>query len=427
VSAAAWAAHCLLGSRPVLRLTSLVLAIAVLSGCAHVTPVYDLPEITLGDPSFYPTVEAYTRAPILPGNRVELLLNGDELFPAMLAAVRGARTTITLVQYVYEKRGIADEFTSALAERCRAGLGVNVLLDAAGSFLIPGEYVDRMRRSGCHVAFFRPLRPWEIRLNYRTHRRILVIDGRVAFTGGFGISEQWTGNGRQPGRWRDTGVRVEGPAVRDPQGAFAQDWREATGVLLGGPAYLPPLEPVGGVAAEVVSSSPLGGSFEAYTLFLLAIDAARRSIDITNPYFVPDARMSATIIAAVHRGVRVRVLVPAVIDHPWVREASRRQFGPMLRAGVEIHEYLPALLHSKTVAIDGVWATVGSTNFDNRSFALNEEVNLTVYDRGCARRLEQTFEDDLRYARPVTYQAWKHRGLLTRVREIVTLPIRSQM
>jgi cardiolipin synthase len=405
-----------------------VFGVAVVSGCTYPVATYELPRIALGDPSFHPTVEANTRAPIRAGNRVEILKNGDEFFPAMLAAIRGARTTITLVQYVFEKPGIAEEFSDALAERCRAGVGVNVLLDAAGSFFVPRDYLVRMRDSGCHVAFFRPLRPWQInRLNHRTHRRILVVDGRVAFTGGFGISEQWAGNGRQPRHWRETAVRIEGPAVRDLQGAFAQDWRETTGVVLGGSAYLPVAEPVGTVTAEIVSSSPLGGSFDAYTLFLLAIEAARRSIDITNPYFVPDRKMSATIVAAVRRGVRVRVLVPEVSDHPWVREASRRQFGPMLRVGVEIFEYLPALLHAKTVVVDGEWATVGSTNFDNRSFALNEEVNATIYDPDIARRLGRDFEEDLGYARPVCYEDWKRRGLMTRAREILTLPIRSQM
>jgi cardiolipin synthase len=285
-----------------------------------------------------------------------------------------------------------------------------------------------MRRSGCHVEFFRPLRPWRLgRLNYRTHRRILVVDGRTAFTGGFGISEQWRGNGRQPGHWRDTAVRVQEPVVRDLQGAFLHSWRETTGVLLGGEAYFPPQAPVGPTPAQVVPSSPLGGSFEAYTLRLLAIAAARRSIDITNPYFVPDRTMSAAILAAVGCGVRVRVLVPAAIDHPWVREAGRRELGPMLRAGVAIYEYLPALLHAKTVSIDGEWSTVGSTNLDNRSFALNEEVNVTTYDPGFAQRLERSFEDDLAHARRVTYEAWRHRGLMTRLREIVSLPIRPQI
>jgi len=204
------------------RLIPIVVGLAMLSGCAPVIPTSELPQVSLGEPSFYPTVEANTRAPILPGNRVELLQNGEEFFPAMLTAIREARSTVTLVQYVFEKGTISDEFSSALAERCRAGLGVDVLLDGAGSLFIPGEYVDRMRRAGCRVAFFRPLRPWQIRrLNYRTHRRILVIDGRVAFTGGFGISEEWAGDGRQPRHWRETAVRVEGPAVRDLQGSFA--------------------------------------------------------------------------------------------------------------------------------------------------------------------------------------------------------------
>jgi cardiolipin synthase len=412
----------------VTRLASFVLAVVLLSGCASPVLTDDLPAVLLGEPSFYPTVEANTRASIRGGNRVDILQNGDEFFPAMLAAIREARTSVTLEEYVFEKPGIAGEFSAALAERCLAGVGVNVLLDAAGSLFITAEDVERMTRAGCHVEFFRPLRFWQIsRLNYRTHRRLLVIDGRLAFTGGFGISEQWAGDGRQRDRWRDTALRVEGPAVEDLQAAFAQNWRETTGIVLGGPAYFPSLVPMGTVAVQIVSSSPFGGSYEAYTLFLLAIGAARRSIQITNPYFVPDARMSATLLSAARRGVRVRVLVPAVSDHPWVREASRREFGPMLRAGVEFYEYVPALLHAKMVTIDGVWATVGSTNFDNRSFALNEELNATLYDRALAQRLERAFEADLQHSRPVTYEAWKQRSLASRIRELLTLPIRSQL
>ncbi len=387
-----------------------------------------MPSVALGTPAFRRTVEVNTRAPILPGNAITLLRNGDEFFPAMLTAIRSAQRTIDLVQYVFEKPGMAARFADALADRCRAGVSANVLLDAIGSFNIPDAYVTSMRAAGCRVTFFRPLRPWAMHLlNHRLHRRILVVDGRVGFTGGFGISEKWTGNGATDGHWRDTSVRVEGPIVQQLQAAFAENWREATKSVIGGLDYLPAPSVAGTMAAQAVSSSPIGGSFDAYMLFLLAIDGARHSIDITNPYFVPDARMREAVLAAVHRGVKVRVLLPGKIDHVIVREASHKRLGRLLRAGVEVYQYEAALLHSKTMVVDGVWATIGSTNFDNRSFALNEELNLTVYDVAFAARVEQMFEDDLRRSTRITYEQWTHRGVGERVLELLAWPIRSEL
>jgi len=413
--------------RRAFRVVALLLLAA---GCAtRVTPHLVLPPLELGEPSFFPTLEAYTATPIVGGNAVDVLLNGDEIFPAMLAAIGSARRTITYAQYSYEDGEIARAIAHALAERCRAGVGVSVLLDAFGAAGMPTEYAEMMKRSGCHVEYFRPPNLWQWwRANNRNHRRVLVVDGRVGFTGGSGVSSKWLGNGRVEDRWRDTDVRVRGPAVEYLQGAFAENWLEATGVVLGGEAYFPrPLRPVGDVYAQVVRSSPAGGSYAMYTMFLLALSSARRSIFITNPYFVPDDAMEDAIVAAVKRGVRVVVLVPGAIDHNLVRQASRGRFGKMLKGGVEIYEYRPALLHAKTMVVDGVWATVGSTNLDNRSFALNDELNVVTYSRSVARRLEQVFQEDLKYSQKVEYRRWSRRGIRSRFLELLTIPIRDQL
>jgi len=408
-------------------LAGLVLASVLASACARVHPHVNLPQLALGEPSFFPTLEAYAAAPIVGGNGVELLLNGEQIFPAQLAAIRSARKTITYAQYFYADGLVARDMAYALAERCRAGVGVNVLLDAFGGLGIPGEYVDVMRDSGCHVAWFRPLHrlwPGGKTIN-RNHRRVLVVDGRVAITGGSGVSRKWMGNGRIEDHWRDTDVRVEGPAVNYVQGAFAENWLEATGMVLGGEAYFPPPAPKGQVYTQVVRSSPAGGSFAMYTAFLLAIASARRSIYVTNPYFVLDEKMMEALLAAKQNGAHVKVLVPGKIDHNIVRQASRADFGKLLKAGVEIYEYRAALLHSKTMVIDGVWSTVGSTNLDNLSFAVNDELNVIFYNRDVARRLEQVFEEDLAHSRPVTYESWRTRPITERLIELLALPIRD--
>lgn len=403
-----------------------VLALAV-SACGRVHPHLALPDMALGEPSFFPTLEAYTGAPIVPGNAADLLLNGEEIFPAMIDAIRSARRTITYAQYYWEDGPVARDLVDALAERCREGVGVNILLDAFGALLMPAEHAQTLRASGCHVAYFRPLTQTVFRsANYRNHRRILVVDGRVGFTGGSGVSRKWMGNGRLPDHWRETDVRIQGPVVEYLQGAFAENWLEATGVVLGGEPYFPrPLDPRGAVYAQVVRSSPAAGKFAIYTTFLLALSSAQRSIYITNPYFVLDQAMSDALVEAVGRGAKVMVLVPGAIDHNIVRQASRAQFGRMLRAGVEIHEYRAALLHAKTMVIDGVWSTIGSTNLDNRSFALNEELNVVFYNRGFARRLEQVFVDDLTRSTKVDYRTWRRRSFTDRILEFVAQPFRD--
>ncbi len=412
-------------------LRAALLAALVLTGgaCARVQPHLQLPAVTIDQPEFRATVVGYTGSAVVAGNRVEVLFNGQDIFPAKLAAIRSAKTSVNYAQYVFEEGDNAAAVAEALAERCRAGVPVNVLLDAVGSLMIPAQYRQTLENAGCNVALYRPLSPFALeRFNFRNHRRILVVDGRVGVTGGSGTSGKWSGNGRQKDHWRDTDVRVEGPVVEQLQGAFAENWLEATGIALGGKAYFPqPSVPQGAIAAQAVRSSPAGGSVAMYTMYLLAMSAARSTIHITNPYFVPEQKMIDTLVEAAKRGVRVVILMPGVIDHNIVRQASRSELGKLLKVGVQIYEYQPALLHSKTMVVDGIWATVGSTNLDHRSFALNEELNLVVYDQVVAGRLERAFQEDLRFSNRLTYEAWKGRGIASRLLEFLAFPIKEQL
>jgi cardiolipin synthase len=335
---------------------------------------------------------------------------------------------------MYEDGALAHEVAEAFAERCRAGVAAHILLDQYGSSKVPSDIVDTMKEAGCHVEYFRRVKaegiifPWKLlRYNYRSHRRILVIDGRVGFTGGFGINEAWTGNGRTPEHWRDTNARIEGPVVKYLQAGFAEDWLETTGVAIGGEPYFPRLEPHGDVPAQIVKSSPTGGSFQSYMLFLLSISSAKKSILITNPYFIPDKVMTEALVKAVARGVRVAVLTPAKIDSQLTYTVSRSHYGPLLLGGVQIFEYQVCLLHAKTMVVDGVWGTIGSTNFDNRSFALNQELNLTFYDHTVATRLEEIFHEDLKYAKQMSYKEWKSRGLYERFVDLIAFPVKDQL
>jgi cardiolipin synthase len=409
---------------------SVVAAILVLaSGCIHVPIHRTLPPMNLGEPAFFPTLEAHAQAPIVGGNRLTLLLNGEQIYPAILSAIRSAQRTITYAQYSYEDGKIARDVAEALAERCRAGVTVHVLLDSVGTLSMPREYQELMSRDGCQVVSFRPIGPLGLgSANNRNHRRILVVDGRIGFTGGSGVSSKWMGNGRVADHWRDTDVRIEGPVVEYLQGAFAESWVEATGVVLGGADYFhAPAEPKGQTRAQIIRSGPRGGSYAMYTTFLLALSSARRSIKITNPYVLLDEQMIETLVQAARRGVRISFLVPGVIDHPLVRHAGRRNFGRLLEEGVEIHEYTAALLHAKTMVIDGLWATVGSTNLDHRSFRLNDELNLVAYDRAFAAQLERIFEEDLRFARRVDLEAWRDRGIRGRMLEFLAIPLEGNL
>jgi cardiolipin synthase len=408
---------------------ALVLMLSASAGCAHHDPVLRLPALHAGEPAFSATLGAYSGSAAVSGNRVEILLNGDGIFPAKLRAIRSARKNINYAQYVFDEGQPSVDIANALAERCRAGITVNLLLDGVGTLTMPGEYRKLLQEAGCRLETFRPLNPLAFdRFNYRNHRRILVVDGRVGITGGSGTSGKWGGNGQTPDHWRDTDVWVEGPVVEQVQGAFAENWLEATGVAIGGSDYFPrPLESKGTVAAQAVRSSPSGGSAAMYVVFLLAMTSAQRSIYITNPYFLPDNKMIDTLVASARRGVRVVVLLPGAIDHNLVRQASRSELGRLLEAGVEIYEYRAAMLHAKTMVVDGRWATVGSTNLDRRSFDLNDELNLVMYNETVAQRLERVFLDDLTRSRQMTYEQWRSRSVVSRFLEFLSIPMRNQM
>jgi cardiolipin synthase A/B len=412
----------------------LFLTLMLLLGCAGPTPVTKIDPMIVGEATFFPTIAAHTDAPIMGGNKIEVLLNGEETFPAMLKAIRGARKSITYAQYLYQDGAIAYELAEAFAERCRAGLTVKLLLDSHGGGKIPEDIPQLLTDAGCQLEWFRRVRlfqfitPWELlNYNYRNHRRILVVDGTLGFTGGHGVAEEWTGDGRTDGKWRDTDVRVEGPIVQQLQAAFVESWRDTTGHILGGDLYFPALKPVGKVNAQVVKSSPLGGTYESYMLLLLSISSARKSIHLSNPYFLPDERMQEALLNAVKRGVSVVVLTPGKIDHKLVYWASRRGFEPLLLGGIQIYEYQAALMHAKTMVVDGIWAHVGTTNLDNRSFALNEEINLIAYDRAVAGELEKAFADDLKHSKRLTYEAWKARPWREKFLELFTIPLKEQL
>ena len=346
--------------------------------------------------------------PIVPGNRVETLLNGTEIFPSMLAAIRGAQRTITFETYIYWSGDVGRAFAAALAERARAGVKVHVLLDWVGSQKMDEALLAQITDAGVEVRYYRPLSWYHVtRMNNRTHRKLLVVDGRIGFTGGVGIGDNWAGDAQDPAHWRDTHFRVEGPVVAQMQAAFNDNWTKVTGRVLHGEAYFPPLEPQGDAHAQMFQSSPEGGAESMQLMYLLAITAAARSIELSSAYFVPDELTLQTLVDARRRGVRVRVIVPGpLIDAEVVRKASRANWGPLLAAGVEIHEYQPTMFHCKVLVVDGLLVSVGSTNFDTRSFRLNDEANLNVLDATFAARQVAVFEQDLKHTRRVTFEAW---------------------
>jgi cardiolipin synthase len=367
--------------------------------------------------------------PILDGNKTEVLLNGDQIFPAMLHAIRQARRTITFETYIYWSGSIGREFADALAARSRAGVKVHVLLDWMGSVKMEERYLDEMKRAGVEVErYHEPHWSHLPRFNNRTHRKVLVVDGEIGFTGGVGIADQWRGNAHDASQWRDTHFRAEGPVVAQMQAVFMDNWIKATGRVLHGEAYFPALQARGDHAAQMFSSSPTGGSESMHLMYLMAITAARRSIHLSSSYFVPDALAVKALADAARRGVRVQIITPgSKIDSDVVRRASRSRWGPLLEAGVQIAEFQPTMFHCKVLVVDGLWVSVGSTNFDNRSFRLNDEANLNVLNAGFAQQQIAIFEADLRQTRAVTLQAWQQRPLTQKLVEQLASLVGAQL
>ena len=381
------------------------------------------------DPQFRREMGVLLGPGIVHGNRVEDLENGDEIFPSMLAAIRGARRTITFETYIYWSGETGRQFADALEERARAGVKVSMLVDWVGSMKMDGALLDEMKAAGVDVQQYRPLKWYNLgRINNRTHRKILVVDGTTAFTGGVGIADQWRGHAQDPDHWRDMHFKVQGPVAAQFQAAFNDNWIKTTGVVLNGPDYFPEAGPEGDVDAHMFVASPAGGSESMHLMYLLAIAAAQESIDLEAAYFVPDDLIIKALVAARHRGVRVRVIVPGPhIDSDSVRLASKANWGDLLLAGVEIHEYQPTMIHNKMLIVDRVMTSVGSTNFDVRSFQLNDEASLNVYDPAFAAKMTGVFEQDMKPTVAYTYARWRKRPLKEKLIEKFILPIKSQL
>ena len=385
-------------------------------------------EFPIDSPEFVGTVAGASGSPFLAGNTVELLNNGDAFYPPMLEAIERAEATITIEAYIYWAGDIGRQFADALAARARAGIRVKILLDAIGSASIGRDILAVLESGGCQVAWYNPIHWYTLgRVNNRTHRKSLIIDGRIAFTGGAGIADHWRGNARGPHEWRDLQIRLEGPAVVPLQTGFAHNWQQTTGELLTGEAYYPPLAVSGPLAVQTLLSSPETGASNVRTMYYLSIVCARQSIYIANPYFVPDPVAIDTLIEAKRRGVDVRIMVSGIRNDNWLaRHNSVRLFGRLLAAGIEIQEYNRTMLHQKTMVVDRLWVTLGTTNFDNRSFAHNEESNVCFFDARLAERLHDIFLDDLRGCQRVTRERWARRGLWARAQEFVASFLQEQ-
>src|SRR5687767_14325181 len=387
-------------------------------------------EVDVREASFLRAAESVTGAPVSYGNDADLLINGDEIFPAYLDAIRGAEETVNLLTYAYWRGDIAIEVAETLCEKANADVECNVIVDAVGAARMDRKLVKKMREAGVQVCFFRPPKPYAVkRLQHRTHRKLLIVDGTTGFTGGVGIAEEWTGNAQDPDHWRDTHVRVRGPVVRGLQGAFAENWLECTGDVLAGNRYLPYIEELeDGGPMQVTRSSATIGDTNAEALVYLALAAAKRSIELTSAYFVPRPAFTDALVEAAERGVELRILVPGShIDKEFVRTAGRAAYDELLEAGIEIFEYCPTMLHAKTLAVDGTWASVGSVNFDNRSFQLHDEVTLCVQSERFAARLHDAFERDLQSSERIDRNGWRSRPVTQRARERVTKYARREL
>lgn len=384
---------------------------------------------SIDDPQFLRSMGVLLGPAIMPGNRVQTLVNGDQIFPAMLAEVRAAKRSITFETYIYWSGAIGKEFSDALSERARAGVRVFVLLDWSGAAKMEDAYLQEMKDAGVQIEKYHPLRWYNIsRMNNRTHRKLLIVDGKTGFTGGVGIADQWSGNAQGPEHWRDTHFRVEGPVVAQMQAAFMDNWIKTRGQVLHGDDFFPALVPVGEQAAQMFKSSPGEGAESMRLMYLLSINAAEKNIQIANSYFVPDDLTIETLEEAMKRGVRVQIIVPGTkIDTELVRKASRARWGKLLEAGAEISEYQPTMFHCKVMVVDDLWSSVGSTNFDNRSFRLNDEANLNIYDREFAQQQRAIFDEDLKKSKRITLEQWQNRPWQEKLLEHASALLRSQL
>ena len=373
----------------------------------------------VADPQFPRAMGVLLGPALVQGNRVDTLLNGEQIFSSMLQAIQSASKTITFETYIYWSGDIGKMFADALSERAKGGVKVHVLLDWLGSQKLDEQSLESMRNAGVEVEKYHPVKWYTLsKLNNRTHRKLLVVDGRIGFTGGVGIADKWSGNAQDPDHWRDTHYRVEGPAVAQMQSAFMDNWTKITGKVLHTVEYFPPPETAGRHYAQVFQSSIEGGAESMHLMYLLSIAAASKSIHLSMSYFAPDDVALEALVAALRRGVKIQILLPGPhSDAELVQQASRAKWGELLKNGAEIHQYQPTMFHCKVLVVDGLWTSVGSTNFDNRSFRLNDEANLNIYDADVASRQIAIFNEDLKKSRRVTYEEWEARPWSEKLRD----------
>jgi len=360
-----------------------------------------------------PSIVGLTHGTLLEGNSLQILRNGA-FFNSVLAEIAKAKETINFETYVWWKGDICRQIAEALSKKAREGLEVRLLVDASGSSRSDDELFEMMEQAGVKIGRFHPVRISNLgRLNNRDHRKIVVIDGRIGFTGGHGVAEEWTGNGQDLKHWSDIFVRVEGPIVGTLQSAFTENWIEETSNVPAGAKFFPKLEPKGSIPIHAAYSSPSGTVSSVQLLYYLAINAAKKEILIQNPYFLPDDDAISALEKAVERGVDVRVMIPStdVTDSAIVQHASHHHFGTLLKRGVKIYEYKKTLLHQKVLVVDGYWSSVGSTNFDDRSFELNDEISLGIHDTGVAEQLRTIFFEDMKFTEERKFDEWSDRAL----------------
>ena len=384
---------------------------------------------TVRDPEFFGSALALSDPVPIAGNKIELLANGDQYFPAMLQPIHAARKTVNFATYIFESDEIGHQFRDAFCERAAAGVEVRVLLDGIGSgWSLDNSDVRMMQKAGCKFSYYHPTASWRVdRTNRRSHRRLLVVDGRVAFTGSAGFSRKWAGHAQDKDHWRDSQARIEGPLVAKFQWAFEEHWVKTFGETLSGAGHFPALTEAGDLKAQLIASH----SFSMAPVPLVqatAFAAAERRIWITNPYCTPTDDQVDLLVKAVQRHVDVRLMLPGVNnDQPLTKSAGRAAYGRMLEGGVKIFEYQPTMIHTKAMVVDGLFSMFGSSNFDSRSSEINEELDVVVYDEKFSREMEAVFEKDLEQSREYTLQEFKNRSLWERATEWLMLPFRSQL
>ena len=410
-----------LASLAVLILAALLLLVLFEPSLPYRTPERRMP---VGSPQFVNFLSAIVNARLYSPERVEVLASGREIYEAQLRDIRGAQRSIHLEVYLFLRGRIGDEMLAALAESARAGVAVRIVVDRIGSLATPKGYFAALRAAGGRMLWYQPIAWYTLkRFNNRTHRDLLIIDGRIGYVGGVGVADYWIDEGAPGCPWRDTALRLTGDFVRGLQTSFAENWLETSGEILPEeefsiPANEPPeVVPAGRGEGLVVNSTPSAGrSTRARMLFQILLASARESIQITSPYFLPDRSLMAELVRAARRGVRIEVLVPgAWNNHPITRLESRRRYGALLEAGVRIHEYQPSMIHAKVLVVDGQWTVLGSTNFDSRSFGLNDEVNVAILERELAARLQADFARDLTRSRAISLEEWRRRPFAERL------------